>query len=406
MGADAGEDAGAAVAETRDRFGIGFRPELAAGILSHTDRIDLVEVIADDLFRAPQHKLRAMQLLAAQLPIMLHGVSLGLATADRVQSARLTALARLCEKLRPEAWSEHLAFVRSDGVEIGHLAAPPRTDATIEGACRNLQHAHAVVGERPLVENIASLFEPPGAHDEATWISHILNASNCDLLLDLNNLYANALNFGREPLDLLRALPADRIAVVHLAGGRWITSSSGERRLLDDHLHDVPDAVYALLEEVGARVRRPLTVVLERDGKYPPFTELLAQLDRARDALYRGRLRGWSSSLAESGLPVTRFLDVDPDLHARASSHPDPAAQNASITLESYLARLFVDPDARGRFLLAPQPEAARAGLSELQCTQLMKIDRVGLELAAHSYARKKQSKMTHAQHTRAWWPW
>jgi uncharacterized protein (UPF0276 family) len=402
----AAADVVVAVAETRDRFGIGFRPELAAGILSHTDHIDLVEVIADDLFRAPQHKLRAMQLLAAQLPIMLHGVSLGLATADQVQSARLTALARLCEELRPEAWSEHLAFVRSDGVEIGHLAAPPRTDATMEGACRNLQLAHAVVGQRPLVENIASLIEPPGAHDEATWISHILNASNCDLLLDLHNLYANALNFGREPLALLRALPADRIAAVHLAGGRWITASNGERRRLDDHLHDVPDAVYALLEEVGAIVRRPLTVILERDGKYPPFAELLTQLDRARDALSRGRLRGLRSSLGESGLLVTGSIEVDSALQAHASPHPDPAAQTASITLESYLARLFMDPGARERFLLAPQPEAARAGLSELQCAQLMKIDRTGLELAAHSYARKKESKMMHAQHARAWWRW
>ena len=68
-------------------------------------------------------------------------------------------------------------------------------------------------------------------------------------------------------------------------------------RLLDDHLHDVPEAVYGLLAEVAARVASPLTVVLERDGKYPPFASLLAELERVREALRRGRdlgrARGW-----------------------------------------------------------------------------------------------------------------
>ena len=62
-----------------------------------------------------------------------------------------------------------------------------------------------------------------------------------------------------------------------------------ERRYLDDHLHDVPDSVYDLLVEVGARVRRPLTVILERDGRFPPTHHLLWQLDRARAALAEGR---------------------------------------------------------------------------------------------------------------------
>jgi uncharacterized protein (UPF0276 family) len=75
-----------------------------------------------------------------------------------------------------------------------------------------------------------------------------------------------------------------------LAGGCWIEGDA-ERRYLDDHLHDVPDPVYELLVEVGARVQRPLTVILERDGRFPPMSDLLWQLDRARAALAEGRLR-------------------------------------------------------------------------------------------------------------------
>jgi uncharacterized protein len=274
-----------------DRVGLGWRSELAVGILAHLDRIDIVEVIADDLFDAPRRERRAVQTLARQTPVALHGVSLGLASAVPVETRRLERIARLCEEVQPEFWSEHMAMVRGGGIEIGHLAAPPRTLATIEGACANIARARAVIGSAPIVENIATLIDPPGSdRDEITWISAILDASNCSMLLDLHNLYANGLNFGYDPREALAQLPMERVAAVHLAGGKWIGARGG-RRLLDDHLHDVPDPVYDLLVEVGSRATNPLTVILERDGHYPPIEMLLDQLDRARHALAAGRAR-------------------------------------------------------------------------------------------------------------------
>src|ERR1700687_5864582 len=219
--------------------------------------------MADDLFAAPNRQLRAIQTLAVQVPVVLHGLSLGLGSSAPVDPSRLDKLARVVNAVRPDFWSEHLAFVRSDGLEIGHLAAAPRTDATIEGSARHPERAAAVVGMRPLIENIATLIDPPGGtYDEATWVSKVLFASECDLLLDLNNLYANAVNFGFETSDFLSRIPFERVAAVHLAGGKWISASTGKRRLLDDHLHDVPEEVYRLLTEVGARATRPVAVML------------------------------------------------------------------------------------------------------------------------------------------------
>ncbi len=359
----------------KDRVGIGWRPELAAAILSHLDDIDVVEVIADDLFTAPAAHLRAIKTLAAQVPVVLHGVSLGLASASPVDRSRLDAMARVVHAIQPDFWSEHLAFVRSDGVEIGHLAAPPRTDATIDGASRNLELASTVVGTRPLMENIATLINPPASvYDETTWVSHVLSASNCDLLLDLNNLYTNAINFGFEPNDFLSRIPFERVAAVHLAGGKWITSSTGEKRLLDDHLHDVPIEVYRLLTEVGAKATRPLTVLLERDGVYPPFEQLLDQLSRARDALAIGRIR----AIEQTNVPVHVVSDRAP--------YRAPA-------IESFLARLYVDKQIRKQFLADPIGTAKKAGFDAVACEALVSIDRVGLALAAQSFARKRTSK-------------
>jgi len=281
-----------------DRFGLGWRPELAAGILSNLDRIDVVEVIADDYFDAPKSKRRALKTLAIQVPVALHGISLGLASSVSVEAARLVQTARLVEEILPEFWSEHLAFVRGGGIEIGHLAAPPRTAATIDGAARNLAAARTIVGAFPLVENIATLIDPPGSTlSEADWAREILAAANCALLLDLHNLYANSVNFRFDPYQFIDRVSQEKIRAIHLAGGRWIKAkSTNERRLLDDHLYDVPEAVYDLLQYVGAKTSHPLTVILERDGRYPPIEVLLNQLDRARDALRRGRAKRLSEA--------------------------------------------------------------------------------------------------------------
>jgi uncharacterized protein len=274
-----------------DRFGLGWRPQLAAGILSNLDCIDLVEVIADDFFNTSRRDRRALKTLATQTPITLHGVSLGLASSVAVETKRLDLMARLCAEVGPVSWSEHLAFVRGGGIEIGHLAAPPRCTATIEGTLKNLARAHSVVGVAPQVENVATLIEPPGSdRDEVTWLSEILTNSDSDLLLDLHNAYANALNFSFDPFDFISRIPLARVRGIHLAGGKWV-GTQNVRRLLDDHRHDVPEPVYLLLEEVGAHAEFGLTVILERDGDFPSIECLLDQLDRARQAVARGRER-------------------------------------------------------------------------------------------------------------------
>lgn len=267
-----------------DRVGIGWRRELAAGILGNLDRIDVVEVLAADY---PRRELNALRSLAATVPVHVHGTDLGLASSEPADERRLSRMARVVAAIEPEAWSEHLAFVRGGGVEIGHLAAPPRSAASIDGAARNLARARAVVGCDPLVENVATLIDPPGSDmDEPAFIAAALEATGCALLLDLHNLYANATSFNWDPRAMLDAIPPARIGAVHIGGGRRLGA-----RVLDDHLHAVPDPVYSLLAEVAARAPGPLTVILERDGRYPPMPDLLAELDRARAALRLGRAR-------------------------------------------------------------------------------------------------------------------
>jgi uncharacterized protein len=263
------------------RFGLGWRPELAASIFANLDAIDVVEVIADDWFDARANDLRALRRLASAVPVILHATSLGLASSEPADERRLARIARLVDAVQPLLWSEHLAFVRAGGIEIGHLAAPPRTRATIDGLRRNVSRARAVVGSAPALENVATLIDPPLSDlSEAEFVREAIRACETSLLLDLHNLHANAANF-RHEIDLFDDLP---IAYVHLAGGRRVRG-----RILDDHLHPTPEPVFALLAALAARRAEPLTIVLERDGHYPRFDELLAELARAREETHDHR---------------------------------------------------------------------------------------------------------------------
>lgn len=283
--------AAAVAAVAADRVGLGWRGELAAGILSNLAQIDVLEVIADDYYRASRASMDALCSLARQVPVSLHGVGMGLASTIPAEPRRLQAMARLMKIVQAESWSEHLSFVRAGGVEIGHLAAPPRTPESVAGAVANIALAKRIVGSAPLMENIATLVNPPASTlDEAQWLAQIIEGAQVPLLLDLHNLYANAVNSGQDPQTLLLRLPLARVGAVHLSGGHWIDEPEGTgRRLLDDHLHDVPAEVFALLTVLARNAPQPLTVILERDGNYPSFEQVLGQLALARAALHKGR---------------------------------------------------------------------------------------------------------------------
>jgi uncharacterized protein len=275
-----------------DRVGLAWRDELAAQIMLHLDSIDHLEIIAEREWSASRRRIDALRDLARQVPVSLHGVSLGLVTSGGVSEHRLARMARLVERVEPDNWSEHIAFVRAGKFEIGHLAAAPYAPETLAGALRNLDRARQVVGSMPQLENIATLLSPPGScWSECDFINRVISCAGTGMLLDLHNLYANACNFGQDPFALLDSLPLERIASVHLSGGRWEHGADGRLRLIDDHIHDPPAQVYELLELLAFKTPQSLTVILERDGHYPEFGALLEQLARARGALALGRAR-------------------------------------------------------------------------------------------------------------------
>lgn len=266
-------------------LGIGWRAELALPIDRHGG-LGFIEVLAEDLdphgpLPAPITRLRERG-----LAVIPHGVSLSLGGTEPPDPGRLEALGRLATRLNAPLVSEHIAFVRAGGLETGHLLPLPRTREALDLIVANVRQAKEALPVPLAVENIASLFEWPHAEmDEAAFLTEVVERADVLLLLDIENVYANARNHGYDPVAFLDRLPLERIAYVHIAGGV-------ERNGLyhDTHTSPVPRPVLQLLEELCTRKAVP-GVMLERDDRFPGVEELYGELAAIAAAVERGNAR-------------------------------------------------------------------------------------------------------------------
>jgi uncharacterized protein len=280
------------------RIGIGWRPELAL-MIARAPQIDFIEVVAENI--SPDRLPPLIQLKERGATIIPHGTGLSLGGAEPLDQKRLTHLARLAEKLNAPLVSEHIAFVRAAGREAGHLLPLPRTHAALDVLAENILVAQAALPVPLALENIATLFEWPGAEmDEVAFITKILDGTGARLLLDVANLYANARNHKWDAVAYLDRLPLERLAYVHIAGG--ITR---QRLYHDTHAHATPAGALDLLEQLCARVQ-PAAVLLERDDHFPADAELRGELAAIAAAIERGaQRRSLHRAASFKGLPMS-----------------------------------------------------------------------------------------------------
>ncbi|GAA1365350.1 DUF692 domain-containing protein [Catellatospora chokoriensis] len=253
--------------------GIGWRPEIS-GFVAELPGLRFVEVIAESLPHSGEPPEALAKLLASGVAVVPHGVKLSLGGAEPVDPHRVEHLAQAARAVNAPLVSEHIAYVRAGGVEAGHLLPLPRSREAVDAVVANVARTTAELDVPLALEPIAALFEwPDDELTEAEFLTEILERTDALLLLDIANVYANALNRGEDPAELLARLPLERMAYVHVAGGRI-----HEGRYHDTHTDPVPGEVLELLGELCAR-QRPPAILLERDGHYPPAAALRAELD-------------------------------------------------------------------------------------------------------------------------------
>jgi uncharacterized protein (UPF0276 family) len=276
---------GVAVAISLLRLGIGWRPELAVAIDRYPG-LGFVELLVEDFPPGRLLPEPVLQLRRRGVTLIPHGVSLSLGGAEPPSPTRLARLSELARETGAPFVSEHLAFVRAEGLETGHLLPLARTEEMLKVVVENVRMAQAALPAPLALENIASLVEwPENELDEAEFLSRVLERTGAMLLLDISNLFANSANHGLDLDASLARLPLDRIAYAHVGGG-----FHRDGFYHDTHTHPVPGSVLSLLEEVSSRCRLP-GVMLERDDDFPTLPEIHAELDAIDAALRRGRAR-------------------------------------------------------------------------------------------------------------------
>lgn len=255
--------------------GLAYHAGLETAVLVHRRRLGHVAVMAEHFFRR-RELWPALARLKCFLPVVAHGVGLSLGSAEGLDRPYVADLLAFLDFLRPAWFGEHIAFTRAGGRDLGHLGPLPFNAEAVGALAANVRGLRPELPCPLILENISTPFALPGSTwSEPEFVTRVLDATGCGLLLDLHNLHADAVNQGFDAAAALGALPLERVVEVHLAGGyregRW---------LVDSHTRPVPEEVFALLARVAASGARP-AVTLEWDRELPPFERLLAPIERA-----------------------------------------------------------------------------------------------------------------------------
>jgi uncharacterized protein len=263
-------------------IGLGFREQFRASVFLNRERIDFLEITTDHYLDAKPDKLAELKLLKDHFPLIPHSLELSLGSAEGIDAEYLEKVAELVEFTQPAWFSDHLCFTRSGGVKIGHLAPVPYTKEAVKTFVKNISTVKSRIKTPLVLENITYLVRFPSSEmSESKFIKTILEETDCGLLLDVTNLFINSQNFGFDWRAFLDEIPLERLVQLHFVG-----SHKHGRRLIDAHADKTEREIWQVFEEVAARCEIN-GAVLERDENFPPFEEILAELETARNFLER-----------------------------------------------------------------------------------------------------------------------
>lgn len=258
--------------------GLGLRrPMLDALMAEPPAGVDFMEVAPENWIGAGGQLGRKFAWFTERFPFVAHGLSLSVGGPAPLDEAFLARVRQFLDRHGVCAYTEHLSYTGDDG-HLYDLLPIPFTGEAVRYVAGRIRRAAELV-ERPIAMENVSYYAAPGSDlDEIQFINAVLEEADCGLLLDVNNVYVNAINHGYDPEAFIAALPAQRVVYVHIAG-HYVEA---EDLRVDTHGADVSDPVWQLLDSTYARFG-VLPTLLERDFNIPPWPELQREL-----ALIRG----------------------------------------------------------------------------------------------------------------------
>ena len=248
------------------------------GSLAHIPEgaVDFMEVAPENWIGVGGRLGRQFHQLAEQYSIALHGLSLNIGGTAPLDTELVAAVRAFMERFDCPIYSEHLTYCGDDG-HLYDLLPIPFTEEAVHHVAARVRQTQDILGRRIALENASYYAAPHQVLSESDFIRAVLEEADCDLLLDVNNIYVNSINHGYNAYEFMRSLPLERARYIHVAGHY----DEADDLKVDTHGADVIDPVWDLLRE-AYRLCGPLPTLLERDFNLPPMEQLLAEVDCVR----------------------------------------------------------------------------------------------------------------------------
>ena len=262
-----------------DGAGLGLRRALLGPLqdtAAEERAIDFFEIAPENWIGVGGQLGRTLRAFTERHPFVCHGLSLSLGGRDPLDTTLLAKIRRLLDAHGIAIYSEHLSYCADEG-HLYDLMPIPFTDEAVHHVAGRIRQTQEILGQRIAVENVSYYAAPGQAMREIDFINAVVAKADCDLLLDVNNIYVNSINHRYDADAFLDALPGDRGAYIHVAGHY----DEAPDLKVDTHGAPVIDPVWRLLERAYARFGvRP--TLIERDFNFPPLPELLGEVAHAR----------------------------------------------------------------------------------------------------------------------------
>jgi hypothetical protein len=250
--------------------GLGLRRDFLAQVLSQPpEGIDFYEVAPENWMRTGGRLGRQFRAFTEQHRVIAHGLSLSIGSVAPLDEAFVREVRDFLRQHELLLYSEHLSYC-SDNGHLYDLLPIPFTEHAVAHVVERIQRVQDILGQRLVLENSSYYAAPDAEMDELSFLQAVLRGADCQLLLDVNNVYVNSVNHGYDAYQFLDALPAERVAYIHVAGHYH----EAQDLIVDTHGADVSDPVWDLLAHTYQRLG-PVATLLERDFNIPPLEELL-----------------------------------------------------------------------------------------------------------------------------------
>ena len=264
-------------------IGIGLRRDIAGEVLeSDPLQPDFIEFAPENWMGMGGYWNKIRKQAASRYPVTCHGLSLSLGSPEELDWDFIRDLKVFLEENRVEIYSEHLSYTKSKNAHLYDLLPIPFRQDAADHVAGRIRQVQQFLGRKIAIENV-SYYTPVAAEmSETEFIRTVVEKADCQLLLDVNNVYVNAFNHGYDARSFIDEMPLDRVAYIHMAGHEQVEPDL----IIDTHGQPIIDPVYDLFEYTLQQMD-PVPVLLERDYNFDDLPSLAGEMDHLRNLVHK-----------------------------------------------------------------------------------------------------------------------